>query len=227
MAYYERNMPSETPVSAAFMGYFGQSCTVPLLRFPEEYCGQKHVRLACTQHDATPYQQRKITDSWAAYLRQGRPELEKVMFCTRLPQSIFDAVCCQGNLTALWIKWCAAADLSQIVKLKNLKTLYIGLGTSVKDLAPLGQLENLEVLRLGNTEKITDYSPLGKLTRLRTLEIETNDKLDCRALHMQSDSFLQNLTQLELLNLCDVKVENRCFLFEERVRHIPHVRFPK
>lgn len=227
MEYYERNMPEETPVSAAFMGYFGQSCSVPLLHFPEEYCGQKHVRLACTQHGVTPYQQRKITDSWAAFLQQGRPMLETVMFCTKLPQSVFDAVCCQENLTALWIKWCAAADLSRIIKLKNLKTLYIGLGTTITDLTPLGQLENLEVLRLGNVEKITDYSPLGKLTRLRTLEIDASDKLNSRMLHMQSDSFLQNLTRLEILNLCDVQVEERSFLFEENVGHIQSVRFRK
>ena len=227
MICFERNMPDETPVNAEFMGYFGLSSPVPLLRFPEEYSGQKHVRLACTQHDMTPYQQKKITDRWVSFLRNKKLNLESVMFATRLPQSVFDAVCCQEGITALWIKWCAAADLGEIAKLKNLKTLYVGMGTSIRDLTPIGSLENLEVLRLGNTERVTDYSPLGKLSRLKALEIEASDKLNSRMLHMKSDSFLFDLRELELLNLCDVQVEDRAFLFEENVEHIQSIRFQK
>ena len=227
MGYYERNMPDETPVNAAFMDYFGQSCVVPLLHFPEEYRGQKEVRLACTQHAVSACQQRKITGEWVDFLRGENLGLETVMVSTRLNQAIFDALCCQDTITALWIKWCAVPDLSEIVRLKNLRTLYIGLGTSITDLTPLGELHNLEVLRLGNTEKVTDYSPLGKLEKLKTLEIEANDKLNCVSLRMQSDSFLRKLPQLELLNLVDVRVAERSFLCEENVEHIRSVRFMK
>lgn len=227
MGYYERNMPDETPVNAAFMGYFGQSCAIPLLHFTEEYRGQKAVRLACTQHAVSAYQQRKITGEWMDFLRGENLGLETVMVSTKLNQAVFDALCRQDTITALWIKWCAVPDLSEIVRLKDLRILYIGLGTSITDLTPLGELRDLEVLRLGNTEKVTDYSPLGKLTKLKTLEIEANDKLRCASLRMQSDSFLWKLPQLELLNLSDVKVVERNFLYGENVEHIRSVRFMK
>ena len=181
---------------------------VPTLFFPEEYAGQQSVKLCCTQHfnpfyrpDITEYRQKKITKAWADFLNGDIQPMETVQFCTKTNRAIFDAVCHQENIRFLWFKWCAVTDLSRINQLKNLKGLYIGLGSMVEDISPIGELENLEVLRLGNTTKVTDYSALGRLRNLKALEIVGHDTLEPVAIKARSDAFLAQLDRLEWTNL--------------------------
>lgn len=185
---------------------------IAALHYPEEYTGQKDVKLCCTQHynafyrpDITEYRQKKITASWVSFLCCDIQPMETVQFCTKTNQAVFDAICHQENLQSLWFKWCAVPDLSQISQLKNLKRLYIGLGTAIRDLSPLGELESLEVLRLGNTTKVTDYSALGRLRNLKALEIVGHDTLNPVTIKVESDSFISKLHQLDYLKL-DIKV---------------------
>ena len=208
------------------MRYLGTECKVPLARCPEEYRGQGEIRLACTQRQSvTAREQRKLTDQWVDYLKSTPLPMDTVAFCTRTPQDVFDAICCQESITELYFKWCAVPDLSNIRKLKNLKKLYIGHGASIQSVAPLAELENLEALRLGNTTKITDYSPLGKCRNLRELSIEGNDNISPVIIQMESDRFLQDLTKLEFLWLYDVKVQERSFLTVENTAHINSICF--
>lgn len=181
---------------------------IPFLLYPDEYTGQRSVKLCCTQHhnayyrpDITAYKQKKITQSWVEFLNGAVQPMERVQFCTKTNQPVFDAVCHQENIHSLWFKWCAVTDLTGIEKLKNLKRLYIGLGTSIRDISPLGKLEGLEVLRIGNTTKVTDYSALGNLRNLRALEIIGHDTLNPVSIKVDSDAFLEPLEKLEYLKL--------------------------
>lgn len=225
--YYERNMPWAPPIREKYqMRYIGSGCKVPVASYPEEYMGQKEIRFSCTQHPSvTAREQRKITDRWVDFLKNHKLPLDKVVFCTRMPQDVFDAVCSQESITELYIKWCAVPDFSSIARLKNLKKLYIGHGAMVLSAEPLAALRNLEALRLGNTTKITDYSPLGKLHNLRELSIEGNDNLTPVILHMESDAFLKGLSKLEYLNFYSVDVQNRSFLYQENTEHISSIIF--
>jgi Leucine-rich repeat (LRR) protein len=88
-----------------------------------------------------------------------------------VPQTLFDAACCQENLEELRFKWGAYTNLSALEKLKNLKFLYIGSGASVRDISILGNMKNLIVLYVENFKRIEDYSPLTALNKLEQLVI--------------------------------------------------------
>lgn len=226
MRYYERNMPQVPPLRAKRMRYLGLSCPTPFACYPEDYRGQSEIRLSCTQHQGvTSREQRKITDSWVDFLKNGQLPLDTVVFCTKTPQDVFDAICCQESITELYFKWCAVPDITSIAKLQNLKKLYIGHGAMVRSVEPLATLRKLEALRLGNTTKVTDYEPIGKLDNLREFSIEGNDNLTPVILDMESDAFLEGLSKLEYLNLYSVNVRNRTFLYPESTMHIPSVMF--
>lgn len=192
---------------------------IPILSYPEEYDGQEHIKLACTQHTnnrsvfspMTPYKQKKITQEWADFLSLNKLSLKSVQFCTKTNQQIFDAICTQDSITSLRFKWCCVPNISNIAKLKNLKKLFIGLGTSITDISAVGELPELEVLRIGNTAKVSDYSALGKLKKLKVLYICGGDTLNPVTITMKSDSFIGELDSLQYLALGDVKFIEKIF----------------
>ncbi|MBR3866455.1 MAG: hypothetical protein IKM54_01495 [Butyricicoccus sp.] len=200
--------------------------SLPYLRFPEQYDGNLSVKLVCSQHGDTPYHQKKITQSWIDFLTKDKYPFREVQFCSRTSPAIFEAICTQTSIESLWIKWCAVPDLSAIKNLKNLKKLYVGLGTSVEKIDGLAELQNLEVLCLDNTKKVIDYSPLGSLKNLKALDIG-GSSINPAVLDMQSDAFLFELTKLEFLHLPDVRITERSFLFDENVQSFKYAFFRK
>lgn len=204
---------------------------IPYIHFPDEYDGQSRVKLVCTQHwnsfyrpDITPYKQKKITQAWVDFLQTEKLPIKDVQLCSRTSQKVFDALCMQENIEFLRFKWCAVTDLSAIRNLKNLKKLYIGMGSSVTDISPLADLKNLEALCLDSTIKVTDYSPLESLSNLVALDIGGNFQ-NRAVIDMESDEFLFGLKKLEFLHLPSVKILKRKFLFEKNVMTFKYACF--
>lgn len=181
----------------------------PFIRKVEEYTGQSVIKLVPSQHSfVTEYEQRKITKSFNEFLLKEVYPIDEMQVCTMITQKTFDAICNQTNLESLRIKVFRGKDISNIVKLTNLKKLFIESVTSLEDLTPLTELKQLEVLILGETRKIYDYSVLKQLKQLRVLGIclyQTN--YSGTLLKMKSDEFIKEMPNLEWVDLLDCRIE--------------------
>ena len=135
-----------------------------------QYKGQKSLVINCTQlgdsftpQYKTAKQKREVLDEWCDFLRSEQEAFDELSFCTKMPQELFDAVCCQRNLKSLHIKWGSYESLDALANLSSLKSLFIGSGASVKSIAPIAKLAVLESLAVENFQKISDYSALSNL----------------------------------------------------------------
>ena len=178
--------------------------SLPFIHFPEEYHGEEKLKLCCTQISGlSDYQQKKVTDKWAEYLSAEKLPVKFLQCCTATPQRIFDAICTQGSIEVLRLKWGRFNDLSAITKLKDLRALHIDMASSVEDLTPIGELEHLEYLFLDNVKKTQDFSAIGKLSGLTALHI-------CVGMwewltEVESADFLLELKKLRYLSLGAVR----------------------
>lgn len=158
-------------------GYFDRIGGFPphsIIREVKEYNGGDHLCIACTQLDYLGYSERekkRILAEWIDFLWSNRKLFRALHFVSRVPQTLFEAACCQENLEELRFKWGAYTDLSALGNLKKLKFLYIGSGASIHDLAPLTNMEHLVVLYVENFKRIEDYTPLMALHNLEQLVI--------------------------------------------------------
>jgi hypothetical protein len=136
----------------------------------EEYSNSEKLSLNITQLYLTPKEQSKLIDIWCEKIPQLK-KLKYLWFQTRVNQKIFDAVCENHNIEFLYIKWSGIIDISNIVKLQNLKYLKIGSSTKIENLKYLKELRKLVVLEIENTQKISDYSFLAEMPQLLSLEL--------------------------------------------------------
>ena len=120
----------------------------------------------------------------------------------RTPVPLFEAVCNQKQLTALYL-YGPIEDLSPISKLKKIDRLYLRL-QRITDLRPISALTKLEHLYLGNLAKLTDYSPLAKLKNLLYLQIE-GLPFAPKSVYADDLKFLRSLKKLRGLSICDVR----------------------
>ncbi|MCH5299123.1 MAG: hypothetical protein J1E96_05095 [Ruminococcus sp.] len=205
--------------------------SVPFIRFPDDYNGEKIAKLCCTQHTNwiwknPDYQRKKITDSWCRFFSEKSLPLEQVQFCTRTPQKVLDSFSNQSNVTSLRFKWLACKDITSLGKMKNLKELFIEDGSSIEDISPLAELENLEVLILGSTKKIINYSVIGNLKNLKVLGICTAQSSINETVRIESDEFIRNLNNLRYLNLWhDAYIENNTYLSPETLKDLDYYRY--
>ena len=139
----------------------------------KDYKGQEKLCVACTQLDSyySDREKKRVLAEWIEFLRTNTKMFKALHFNSRVPQSLFDAACCQENLEELRFKWGAYSDLSALENLQKLNYLYIGSGASVKDISTLGKLKTLIVLYVENFKRIEDYSPLTSLENLEQLII--------------------------------------------------------
>ena len=146
---------------------------------------------------ATPYQKRKIKDSWANDIR-GNEIIRTLWLPFKVNQEMFDAVCTLPNLEGLWIKWSDIKSIKEIRKLKKLKFLRIGSSTQLNDISVLSAMNQLLWLELENLKEISDFSVIDNLVNLRGLAIEgsmwTTQRID-------SLRCLKNLGNLAYLSL--------------------------
>ena len=128
------------------------------------------------------------------------------------------AIEANGNIIALQINSIIIEDLILIVKLFNLKTLYLTnnqikdisvlqnlkqirtlnlLDNQIKDISVLQNLKQIKDLNLSDNQ-ITDFSVLQNLKQIRTLNLSNNQIKDISVLH--------NLEQIDWLNLSNNQI---------------------
>lgn len=174
----------EAQVKQLYFQGIGGFPPAKILKEVKEYNGEEKICVACTQIDNSTaimrdnpfagYSAREIKNilnEWIEFLRTNTTALTALHFNSRVPQALFDAACCQENLTELRCKWGAYADLSALERLRKLQFLYLGERAGVQDIAVLGRLKSLVVLQLNGFKKIEDYSPLVPLSSLEQLAI--------------------------------------------------------
>jgi hypothetical protein len=139
-----------------------------------EYHGEERLCIVCTQIDHKGYSERakkRILQEWVEFLKSHPHAFKSLHFNSRVPQSLFDAACCQLELAELRFKWGPYHDLSSLEKLSKLKHLYVGSGANVEDISVLGKMNSLVSLHLENFQRIEDYIPLSSLHYLEQLVI--------------------------------------------------------
>ena len=172
-----------------------------------EYNGEDKLIINCTQLDEnySAKDKKRIWMEWCDFLVNNPDTFTELMFCTRMSQDLFDAVCAQRRLKKLHIKWGVYPDISKLENLQELEYLHIGSGRSVSSLEPISRLENLVALSIENFQKIDDYTPLAHLKHLESLALE-GDFAAPKILKVQSLGFLRHMKQLRFFSFLTAKV---------------------
>ena len=172
-----------------------------------EYDGEDKLIINCTQLEESysAKSKKRIWMEWCDFLVDNPDTFTELMFCTRMPQELFDAVCAQRRLKRLHIKWGVYPDISKLENLQELEYLHIGSGRSVSSLEPISKLENLVALSIENFQKINDYTPLANLKYLESLSLE-GDFAAPKILKVQSLGFLRHMKQLRFFSFLTAKV---------------------
>ena len=175
-----------------------------------EYDGEDKLMINCTQldEDYSAKDKRIILQEWCDFLVNNSDTFTELMFCTRMPQDLFDAVCAQRRLKKLHIKWGAYPDISKLENLQELEYLHIGSGRSVSSLEPISKLENLVALSIENFQQIDDYALLANLKHLESLALE-GDFSAPKILNVQSLGFLRHMQQLRFFSFLTARVKDK------------------
>lgn len=164
---------TEKQIKEMYFQPIGSFPQMEIVKELKDYKGENHLCIACTQLDYrySEREKKRVLDEWIDFLKTNTKSFKALHFNSRVPQTLFDAACCQENLEELRLKWGAYSDLSALESLKKLKFLYIGSGACVRDITSLGKLKNLIVLYVENFKRIEDYSPLTTLDKLEQFVI--------------------------------------------------------
>ena len=175
-----------------------------------EYDGEDKLIINCTQLDEgySAKDKKRIWLEWCDFLVHNPDAFTELMFCTRMPQDLFDAVCAQRRLKKLHIKWGVYPDISKLENLQELKYLHIGSGRSVSSLEPISRLVNLVALSIENFQQIDDYAPLTNLKHLESLALE-GDFASPKILKVRSLGFLRHMKQLRFFSFLTAKVTDK------------------
>lgn len=180
-----------------------------------EYSGERELTINCTQLESridsrfsSAKEKRRVLSEWCGFLTENPEAFTGLAFGTRVPQELFNAVCCQKNLKSLYIKWGVYPDISAIADLQKLERLHIGSGSGVLSIAPLARLKGLTALSVENFQKIRDYRPLTALQDLELLCIE-GDGLSPQYIHIDSLDFLCNMKGLRAFSLETARVSDK------------------
>ena len=87
-----------------------------------EYDGEDKLIINCTQLDEgySAKDKKRIWLEWCDFLVNNPDAFTELMFCTRMPQDLFDAVCAQRRLKKLHIKCGVYPDISKLESLQEL-----------------------------------------------------------------------------------------------------------
>ena len=191
----------------------------PIIEHPREYSGQTTVRMICSQYPfsldegiadpkACERRQREYTAEWVRFLNAEKLPVKEIDVCSSVDQNVFDALCTQETLESLRIKQLKCKRIDGIVKLKNLKKLYLGRASAITDISPVTMLPALETLVLCETTKITNYSALGALKKLKVLGICGSRTSVSSVIKVKDLDFISELPSLEYVDLIDVRIIN-------------------
>ena len=164
-----------------------------------QYNGESSLTINCTQLGGsftpqydTAKKKKSVLLEWCDFLTKNSTAFTELRFGTRMPQELFNAICCQKNLKELHIKWGSYSDISALENLSNIEYLHIGSGSSVQSIESIVTLKKLTALSIENFQKITDYSPLVQLKKLECLSIE-GDGMSPKYIHIDSLDFLKSM----------------------------------
>jgi len=136
--------------SESFYNFFGfkQKNNFPpkYIRYPKEYDGSNIVNIICTQTELSQSKENKLIKEWCEIL----PKLDSIkyiLFFSKVPQKLFDAVCNISHLEGLYIKWSDIQEMENIKNLTKLKYLHIGSSAQIKSIAPLQYGSTIRVRR--------------------------------------------------------------------------------
>lgn len=192
-------------------GYFmdiGGFPPAKIIHTVAEYDGSEQCCISCTQLQGRYSDSacKQILKEWIHFLHDHPTAFQSLHFNCRVPQPLFDAICCQENLTELRLKWGNYADLSSLANLKHLQYLYLGSCPGVQDLTPITQSQELVVLYIENFKRITDYSALQKLNRLEQLVISGPILAD---IPVSDIDFIRNMPNLASVWFPNVRIVKR------------------
>jgi len=121
--------------SESFYNFFGfkQKNNFPpkYIRYPKEYDGSNIVNIICTQTELSQSKENKLIKEWCEIL----PKLDSIkyiLFFSKVPQKLFDAVCNISHLEGLYIKWSDIQEMENIKNLTKLKYLHIGSSAQIQ-----------------------------------------------------------------------------------------------
>ena len=189
----------------------GMKCVIE----PSEYNGEERLTINCTQlgdiftpQYNTQKDKKRVVLEWCEFLRQNPTTFTELHFGTRMPQELFDAICCQKRLKRLEIKWGAYKDLSAIEKLTDIELLHIGSGAGVESIKPLSKLKKIIALSVENFQKITNYDDLSELTTLESLSID-GDGFGPQYIKIDNIGFINSMTQLRFFRLLTERLQSK------------------
>ena len=194
-----------------------------------EYSGEKELNINCTQLDGYRYPQykkasekKRVLSEWCRFLIENPKAFTTLVFGTRMPQELFNALCKQEDLKRLYIKWGSYPDISAITELQKLEYLHIGSGAGVLSVEPLAKLKNLVALSIENFQKITDYRPLTVLNNLELLCID-GDCLSPQYIHIDSLDFLREMKHLRSFSLMTARVTSKDYTPILELENLEHL----
>ena len=189
-----------------------------------KYDGEDKLIINCTQLDEgySAKDKKRIWLEWCDFLVNNPDAFTELMFCTRMPQDLFDAVCAQRRLKKLHIKWGVYPDISKLENLQELKYLHIGSSRSVSSLEPISRLVNLVALSIENFQQIDDYAPLANLKHLESLALE-GDFAAPKILKVQSLEFLHYMKQLRFFSFLTAKVIDKDYSPVLELNNLEHL----
>lgn len=198
-----------------------------------EYNGETNLRINCTQlgDSFTPQfqsvkEKKRVLNEWCDFLKNSPNSFTELTFVSRMPQELFDAVCCQKNLKRLYIKWGVYKDLSKIENLQKLELLSIGSGAGVASILPISKLTNLIGLSVENFQKISDYSVLSKLKNLESLSI-LGDGMSPKYIKIDSLNFVEEMLQLRLFRLLTARLQSKDYTPLLKLKNLEHLSLGK
>ncbi|MBR6916180.1 MAG: hypothetical protein IKN36_07460, partial [Clostridia bacterium] len=108
---------------------------------------------------------------------------------------------------SLRIKWLDCKKINDVVKLRNLKKLFLESAPAVSDISPIASLSNLEVLILGQTTKAYDYSSLSALKKLKVLGICSYQTSTDTVIRVKDLDFISEMPALEYVDVIDARTD--------------------
>lgn len=199
MAWFRRERADPEPVDPN-----------PVLWRPEQYAGQRAIRVQATQLDdrgvSGAAERQRILREWIEFLAGTATNIVELQFVSRTPQELFDAATGQNQLRSLSVKWGPYSDLSALERVPLLEHLYLGGATSVDTLRPLTALRGLTDLSISQAYQADDYSELSAMIGLRSLLYGNASLGSDRNLNIADLEWLRPLAELRTLHLPGVRL---------------------
>lgn len=171
-----------------------------------QYKGEAKINVFCTQLDHTfsAKDKKRIEKNWCDFFLESK-HITTVWFTSRVTQELFDSVCSNETIEALYIKCAAIESLNAIKKLKKLKHFHIGSSPKITTVDIFFGLTKLETLTFENLQNVQNYDAISNLENLTQLQI-SGDIWTSKISTIDRIAFLQTLNKLELLDIVATKI---------------------